>query len=159
MRTAILFGGKYGSTEKIARKIADSLGKDSKVFELSKEKNPDLQPFDTLIIGSGVYIGQIRKEVRAFVKKYSASFLDKKIGLFLCCMENKPEEVEGYFKKNFPDGVLQKAKIHKRFPGALVRPQKLGFILRGMYDNMEKTNAERKEPVDQWIQEFLSALK
>jgi menaquinone-dependent protoporphyrinogen oxidase len=158
MKTVIVYSGKYGSTQRIAEMLKSKLGQNTDLIDLTSEKKPDISSYDRIIIGSGIYAGQIRRQVRTFCRKNLELLKTKNIAFFLCCMENKPDEISSYFKKNFPESLLTIAKAYRRFPGALVRQQKENFMVRSMFDTMEKTNKERNEPVEQWVQEFSDAL-
>mgnify|MGYP000847090572 FL=1 len=159
MKTTILFAGKYGSTEYIAKMIKSKLGEDAVVINLRDNKKPDISSADCVVIGSGVYMGRAGREVRNFCKNRVNELRNKKVALYLCCTENKEEEVEKYFQKTFPEAVLSSAFAHRRFPGALVRSEKEGAMVRSMFEQMTKTNADRKEPVEQWVTAFVDAIK
>jgi len=159
MKTCILFAGKYGSTEHIAKMIKNKLGNDAVVINLRDKKKPDISSAKCVIIGSGVYMGRARREVRHFCKNHVNELGGKKVALYLCCMEDKEVEVEKYFQKTFPEPVLSNSVTHRRFPGALVRLEREGAMVRSMFEQMTKTNAERKEPVEQWVSAFVDAIK
>jgi len=158
MKTCILYAGKYGTTEHIAKMIQSKLGNDAVLINLTDQKKPDISAAERVVIGSGVYMGKARKEVRHFCKTHASELSNKRTALYLCCMENVEAEVEKYFQKAFPEAVLSKAIVHRRFPGALVRSQKEGWMTRAMFERMRQTNAERKEPVEQWVAAFVETI-
>lgn len=87
MKILIAYGTKYGCTEKRAKSLAQKLSGQVRLCNLKKEKDIDIVPFDTVIVGSSIYAGQIRKEVKSFCEKYKQQLLTKKLGLFVCQME------------------------------------------------------------------------
>lgn len=58
MSTLIVYTSKYGSTEKCAKQLAEQL---TDSFELV-DSVPDLSLFDSIIIGSPIYMGKSLKE-------------------------------------------------------------------------------------------------
>ncbi len=77
-KTAVLYKSKYGSTKQYARWIAEDTGGD--LFELNKVSPGELDRYDTIIMGGGIYAGGIRGLSR--MKKIFARFSDKKVILF-----------------------------------------------------------------------------
>ena len=53
-------------------------------------------------------MGKIGKEVKKFIRSNLEEILSRKIGLFL--VSGGSEEIESYYKKNFPEELLKKAK-------------------------------------------------
>jgi menaquinone-dependent protoporphyrinogen oxidase len=66
MKTAIIYVSKHGTTEKVARMIAGKLGsREVSFFNLKTDKNPDITPFDAVILGTPVYAGSPSKRMQA----------------------------------------------------------------------------------------------
>ena len=85
MNTLIVYGTKHGCTEKCARLLAKRLKGKVDLCNL-KESAPDLSKYERVIIGSPVYMGSIRREVKEFTARNLKELQKKKIGLFICCM-------------------------------------------------------------------------
>jgi len=82
-RWAILFGSRYGSTRDASLWISEGMGWVADVFDA--RENPDLSPFDAMIIGSGIYNGKIDRPLEDYLTR-NASSINKKIkALFLLC--------------------------------------------------------------------------
>lgn len=120
MATLILYATKYGASEKVAIQLSRQLD-DAPFYNLREKSLPLLSDFDTIIFGSSIYAGKIRKEAKAFLVKHQAVLMDKKIGFFLSGLSQK--EAEQCFKANIPMELLQKAQI-KAFLGGIFDPQK-----------------------------------
>lgn len=90
MKTLIVYGSKHGSTEKSTQALASKIRGDVEVIQLPGKIEPS--DYDNVIIGSSIYMGSIRKEVKQFVLKYRAQLLTKKLALFLCSAFNKEDE-------------------------------------------------------------------
>lgn len=85
MKTLTLYSSKYGTTEACAKKIQSELNGD--IRSLDDVKNISLQAYDQIIIGSSVYIGQLRKPVTQFIKSHEDVLKNKPISFFFCCNE------------------------------------------------------------------------
>jgi menaquinone-dependent protoporphyrinogen oxidase len=129
MSTLILYASKYGAAHEIAQRILNRI--ENGVLHNLKDKNiPSLDKFDCVVIGSSLYAGSIRREAKKFMAFYADSLKGKKIGLFLSGIGGNDEKSErAYIKNNFPDAVLNMAKVSFVLGGAF-DPQKAGLIDR-----------------------------
>ena len=126
MRTIILYATKHGAAREVAERISAGLG-GVDLFDLKQEKLPDLREFECVIVGSSVYAGSIRKEAKSFLAKNVEALKDKQFGIFLCGMSKGVDEE--VYKKNFPEAILQTAKVKSLLGGAF-DPQKAGWFER-----------------------------
>ncbi|MGV8154837.1 MAG: flavodoxin domain-containing protein [Alkaliphilus sp.] len=62
------------------------------------------------MIGSSVYIGQIRKEVKEFCTNKINELKNKKIGFYICCMVEGVEALS-QIENNFPEELLGNAIV------------------------------------------------
>ena len=85
MATLIAYATKHGVTEKCAKELQKRIPGGAELCNL-KDGSPDLSRYDTVILGSSVYAGMPRRQVKAFAAKNAESLSKKKLGLFLCCM-------------------------------------------------------------------------
>ena len=67
LKTAIIYTSKYGTTEKAAVSIAEKLKETSEVelFSLKKCPNPDINGFDTVILGTPIYARQASQKIKS----------------------------------------------------------------------------------------------
>lgn len=56
-KVAVIYEGKYGTTEKYAGWIAEATGAD--VFQASKCKAADVEAYDTIVFGGAIHAGKI----------------------------------------------------------------------------------------------------
>ena len=131
MKALILYATKYGAAEKIAKRIAKKLNR-AVLCDLKQNDIPALSGFDTVIIGSSLYAGMIRKEAKVFLSKNANVLQGKKIGLFLSGMDIDKDKGKTYFETNFPPELLQSAKA-KILPGGIYDPKKAGFMERFIF--------------------------
>lgn len=99
MKTIIMYATKYGAAREIAQRIADRI-KGAAVWNLQQGMAPSVADFDCVIIGSSVYAGMVRKEVKEFLSKNITVLREKKLGLYLCGLDASREKT--YFETNFP---------------------------------------------------------
>lgn len=89
MNTLIVYASKYGCTEKCARLLADQLTGTVELHHLKKDRAKDWSSYDTIVIGGPIYAGQIRKEVTAFCEEHMELLKQKRLGLFICGMQEE----------------------------------------------------------------------
>jgi menaquinone-dependent protoporphyrinogen oxidase len=71
---------------------------DSTLVDIKKEKiDPNL--FDTIILGSSIYIGQVDKHLKNFISMNMDVLKSKRVGIYLCC--GFEENVQTYLDTNF----------------------------------------------------------
>jgi menaquinone-dependent protoporphyrinogen oxidase len=146
MKIAILYGTKYGATEKVAKLISKSIEKHSKDNQDSnepidvnfinlKEADEVNLDYDVLIIGSSVYMGRIRKEVRKFIKKNKNTLIEKDLALFICgCSE---DEGIKQIDKTFPSEIVSHAMATAFILGEF-NLDKMGFLDRKIAQSIIK---------------------
>lgn len=88
----IFYGTRYGATEGVAGRMAEIFreqGNQTEVYDLKDlpdDRIPDFSPYDGIMIGSSIKIGQWTKDVKKFV----TNFADKinsfkgKVGFYVC---------------------------------------------------------------------------
>ena len=104
MKTLILYRSKYGASEKCANLIKKELMGKADVIDLESGKCEDIDSYDIILIGGGVYAEKIQSEIIKFVEANKECLHNKKIGVFLCCKEN--EKTVEYAKANLPDWLV-----------------------------------------------------
>ena len=153
MKTIIIYATKYGAAGEIARRIADKI--DGVVVHDLKSGVPSLADFDSVIIGSSVYAGMIRKEAKAFLSKNADVLQEKKVGLFLCGLDAGQEKA--YFDSNFPPDILRTAKAAS-FLGGIFDPQKAGIMERFIMKLVTKKTEYINTVDDSKIEQFAEAV-
>lgn len=98
-----------------AKRLAEYIEGEVEVVNLKNCKNINPDEFDKVILGSSIYAGRIRKEVKRFVKKNLTKLLDKKVGLFICCMS--PDNTVDSVEDTFPVQLIEHAVICSTFAG------------------------------------------
>jgi menaquinone-dependent protoporphyrinogen IX oxidase len=91
---AILFGSRYGSTRDAGLWISEGMGGLAEAFDA--RENPDLSPFDCIIVGSGIYSQKIDRPLEAFLAKNAASISDKVKALYVVCGAGDNPRAQGF---------------------------------------------------------------
>jgi len=158
MKVLIVFTGKYGSSGMYANRLAEEFGDNSQAVDVKQAKKIDLEQWDGIIVGGGVYMGKTPRTLKSFLKKYVNALKSKKIGLFVCCASKAEDsQITEYFEKNFPSELVEKAVFKRVFPGGQVMNEKAGFVYKKMYDQMTKLSKEEiDELIRDSVKEFLN---
>ena len=125
MATLIAYATKHGVTEKCAFALKAALPGGADLVNL-KERTPDLQKYDIVILGASVYAGMPRKQVKAFAANHAAELKQKKLGLFLCCMAGGEQAEKQLDAAYTPE--LRKAASAQGVLGGGFYTSKMNFI-------------------------------
>jgi len=151
MKTLIIYTSKYGCTADCATYLKSKLSSDITLIDAKNhDKKIELEQFDTVIMGSSIYMGRISKELHSFCEENLEILCQKKIGLFLCC--GLADQLDEFLTNNFPSKLIEHAQMTVHF-GSKARLEKMKFfdkcILRAvtkgdfspfkiLYENIEK---------------------
>lgn len=126
MKTAIVYASSHGTTEKVANIIKDKLDSTTvQIFNLKSKPKIDLSNYETIIIGGSIHAGSIQNEVKKFIKENTITLMQKKVALYLCCM-NEPEEKKE-FEANYPE-LLRNHSVYNAIVGGEFIIEKMNFI-------------------------------
>lgn len=127
MRTLILYFSKYGFTERVAHMLADHFEGDVVVEKCTKDYSVDLTKFDTIILGSPIYVGRPNVDLLDFCDSYQRLLMNKRLGFFVTgSIEN---EALPSLEKSVPDGLYRHAKA-KAYFGYALNFEKMSFLDR-----------------------------
>jgi menaquinone-dependent protoporphyrinogen oxidase len=159
MKIAILYISKHGTTEKIAKQIAEALTEhDCKVIDIKKDKHPDLEKFDYLILGSSIYAGKIQQPMDDFCHQYLAQLQPKVIGLFVCGMQPTEEQRKQELMRAFPPELFKRTST-KSFLGGEFLFEKMSIWERWIVRHISKVSNSVSMINDHALQQFISNLK
>lgn len=126
LRALVLYGSKHGCTEKCAYLLSDKLG-EADIVDLRRVRSVSLDEYDTILIGSSVYAGQLNKSVVRFCSANLTTLTTKRIGLFICC--GLPEKAMEQLETGFPKALVQVARA-KGYFGYQLDMEKLSLFER-----------------------------
>lgn len=158
MKALILYASTYGLTQEMAKRIQSDLSDSTQCINLNKESAPALDGFDTIILGSSIYVGQIQKAMKTYLLQNKELLMQKRLGIFLCC--GFEHEFENHLKNNFPQNLLDYATITQNLGGRIDLAH-LSFAHKLLVKMIEKTEAG-KRPIlvhPERIQPFIQALQ
>ena len=141
MKTLIVYAGKTGTTEKCALKLEKLLEGETTVINMMKDRLPELDSFENIIIGGSIRIGKVQKQTRNYAKKNCDRLSGKKIGIFLC-MGEKENKFEEYLKANFDSDFLKLVSVKGFFGGEFAYDRLPKFL----GNQLKKMAVEKGEP-------------
>lgn len=116
MKSIIIYESLHGSTEKCAKLLYKLIKTDIQIARLKDSDEIHLDEFETVIIGGSIHHGVIQLRVENFIKKNQEKLLGKRLGLYLCCME-EGETARMQFEKAYPSELRDKAVAKGLFGG------------------------------------------
>ena len=116
MKNLIVYASTHGCTEKCAKKVGEGLDGESEVIPVRQVKVRDLDAYERILIGGSIHAGRIQKSIRRFCENHIESLLNKKVGLFLCCME-EGESAQKQFDNAYPERLREHAVTTGLFGG------------------------------------------
>ena len=156
MKTLIVYSGKHGCTAQAAGLMAEQFA-NARLMDLDREHPESLDEYTTVIIGSAVYAGKVRKPVKEFCERWSDELIYKRFGLFLCCASTA--ESGRYYEKNFHRFFLVHA-LERAVVGGEFRQESMGFMEKKLIAAISKrTKAETPSLNLEEIQRFAAAMR
>jgi len=156
MNTIIIYSGKYGTTAECAEILRGKLTGDITLLDMKKKPEQiELSEYDTIIIGSSIYIGAVSKEIRKLCNDNIELLDNKKVGIFLCC--GFAEKMDEYLSSNFPASLRESAKSVKVFGGE-ARLEKMGFIDKMIMKAAMKGNDRKLGILPENIEAFVTEM-
>lgn len=155
MKILITYAGKNGATESCVARLCEKLaGKDVTAVHLGRE-SVDPSEYDMVILGSSIYFGRLRPEVRAFLKQYGDTLMQKRVALFLCC--GMKEEYPYYMEKLFPKALREHA-FRTVFFGGTLRLEGLPFFDRVIVKSMRERLFEESMDSGEYVADLPGVL-
>jgi menaquinone-dependent protoporphyrinogen oxidase len=157
MKTAIIFRSKHGTTETVARTMAQKLSTDEvTVIDLKKYPKPDVHDFGRIIVGGSIHAGAIQKQIKNFCHKHLHELQQKELGLFICCMDRKLQEKE--FEEAFPEVLKKHAKATGIMGGEFVF-ERMNFLERMIVKKIARTGHSVSDIDGEAVDTFVKHLR
>lgn len=155
MSILIVYSSTHGTTEKAAAYIRDQLQDNNEIVLINIKETavPDLDLFDTVLIGTSIHMGAIPRKMRNFLYKEEPALIEKKLGLFICCLY-EDLEAQLQFERSFPESLREHAIAHGFFGGELLYEEMNMFekmIAKKVSGSAENVEAMNFEAIDQFI--------
>lgn len=155
MKTLIIYGTKHGSAEKCSKLLKDKLQGEVTIVNIKKDNVPDIISFDNIIIGGSIYMGQIQKEIKGFCLKNLNVLKDKKVGLFICGLNDK--DVSTQLNNSFPEVLLTNGAAKEYFGGEIIF-KNMNFFERFIMKKMAKTDKDVSKLLEENIDKFAQLI-
>lgn len=161
-KVALVYATRYGSTKETAQWIAEGFGREIdllNVEEIFFEQTA--RNYDLIIIGSGVWIDGVHKDMLEFLKTQKLELEGKVIASFILCGTTGEdikgdERIEQYFSK-FHASLDKKPQLSQKFGGRMLIEQlskKDRAMLEVFYERILKrefVSWDRTEPDKAWL--------
>lgn len=165
-RVLVTYASKYGATAEIAEKIGELLraaGLQTDVLPVKKVS--DLTPYQAVVLGSAVFIGQWRKEAVAFLKDNENALAERAVWIFSSGPTGKGDPLELLKGWRIPPALQPVVgRIKPRditvFHGALIE-RKLNVIEKWLIKNVKAEYGDFRDwaAINAWAKSIAEALK
>lgn len=157
MRTAIVYASSHGTTERVAQKIQQGLGENTvQLFNLKKHKKFDLSGYEQVILGGSIHAGSVQKQMQKFVDNHRPELLEKRLGLYLCCMDE--DRAQEQFNNAYPE-VLRSQAISQKVMGGEFRFDRMNFIEKAMIKKIAGVDQSVSKINEDKIREMISEMQ
>ena len=165
IQVLVAYGTKYGATAEIAERIGQVLRQAGLRADVQPvERVGDLTPYQAVVLGSAVYIGQWRKKAAAFLKANQKALAERPVWLFSSGPTGEGDPVTLTQGWRFPSGLQPIAdQIRPRdialFHGA-ADVNKMNAIEKWMLKNVKAPAGDFRdwEAITAWATAIAAAL-
>jgi menaquinone-dependent protoporphyrinogen oxidase len=157
MNTLIVYMTQHGTTRKVVDRLVNGIGTGTThAVDLEKNESPEFLDYDSVIIGGSIHIGQIQPRIKRFCEQHKDALLEKKLGLFICFMNQELGKQE--FDNAYPEELRKHAKAHGLFGGELLI-EKMNFIEKFMVRMIAKESKSKSQLNYEAIDEFITVMR
>lgn len=131
----IAFGSKHGGTAEICERIAQHIQEKGVSVDVAPANQmADVDAYDTIVLGSSVYIGKWHKAVVKFVKTYEQTLMSKNVWFFC----------SGPTGKGDPEALLKGWKYPPKLKPMIenIQPKEIK-VFHGVMDEQKLSGLER----------------
>jgi menaquinone-dependent protoporphyrinogen oxidase len=118
MSTLIIYATRHGCARKCASLLAEGLA--GEVIQLNikdgEARKMDFSRFESIIVGGSIHAGQLQKTMKEFMRDHGDLLRRKKLGLFLCHME-EGDTARKQMEVNIPEDLRAHASALGLFGG------------------------------------------
>ncbi|RQW09249.1 flavodoxin [candidate division KSB1 bacterium] len=137
MKTLIVYASMHGCAKKSAEKLAEQLSPDVHIVDIKRKRPKGLDEYDRIIVGGSIHAGKIQRKIKSFCQKNEALLRQKKLGLYLCCME-QGEKAEQQFRDAYAESLRSHAAAIGLFGGEFDF-DRMGIFTRAIIKRIAKT--------------------
>ncbi|HEX2694210.1 MAG TPA: flavodoxin domain-containing protein [Acidobacteriota bacterium] len=155
-KTLVVFATKHGCTEQCAGKLGAALSGEVVTLNIKDAGKIDLAAYDAVAVGGSIHAGKVQRSVQDFCAKHQESLKGKRLGLFICCMEEGAKADEE-FAAAFPKELVEAAAAKGLFGGALDL-ERMNWLEKALIKKMAKITASVSKINEGSIAAFARAL-
>lgn len=156
MKTAIIYTTKHGTTEKVAGMINSFSSSAAELINLKKVRNVDLGQYDKVIIGGSIHAGKVQNRIAKFCQVHNNELMQKKLGLFLSCMEE--DKAQEQFNNAYPEPLRNHAMSNKLTGGEILL-DKMNFLERSIVKKIGKMTESVSKIKEDKIKELVTEME
>jgi menaquinone-dependent protoporphyrinogen oxidase len=156
MSTLIVYITSPGCTEKAAQMLAEQLKDEVNLVNMKKRSRLDFSLYDTIIIGGSIHAGRIQGRVKRFCQAHLDTLKQKRLGLFLCCME-EGDNAQKQFDEAYPAELRAHAAANGLFGGEF-NFDRMNFIQRAIIKKIAGTTENVSKIKKDNIHQFAATL-
>jgi menaquinone-dependent protoporphyrinogen oxidase len=157
MATLIVFRTRHGCARMGATRISEGLSDQTTVVDLKRKRRIAIDAYDTVVIGGSIHVGRIQRKVRSFCKKKLDTPLTKRVGLYLCCMQ-EGEKAQEEFDEAYPEELREHAAVTGIF-GGVFDLAKMNAIEKAIVKNVAGVERSVSKINDDAIDAFIQTLR
>jgi len=157
MKTLILYTTKYGCAEKAAAILKTKLAGEVSMANIKKERIPELEQYDAIVLGGSIYMGNIQKEMKEYAAANLSTLLKKKVGLFICAGSPDLNAREKELEASFPSELFNHA-AGKEVLGGEITYEKLSFLERTIMKAVKGDKNSTSDLSQEKIEELAKAI-
>jgi menaquinone-dependent protoporphyrinogen oxidase len=160
MRVLVTAASKHGATTEIAGAVATALRERGLTVDLTPPSQVTaVEPYDAVVLGSGVYAGRWVEEARTFVDRHAESLATRPVWLFSSGPLGDPPKPAEDAVDAAPIGERLGARGHRTFAGRLDRSE-LGFMERTITNVVRAPDGDFRdwEAIRAWAGEIAAEL-
>jgi menaquinone-dependent protoporphyrinogen oxidase len=156
MKNLIVFASKHGCAEKCAAQLGGRLQGETRVVNIKDAGAENPAGYDAVIIGGSIHAGRIQKPIREFAARNLGLLKTKRLGLFLCCME-EGDKAETQFAGAFPEELI-KAAVAKGLFGGAFDFERMNWLEKKIIAKISGVKASVSKIKDENVDAFARAM-
>lgn len=156
MKTAIIYTTKHGTTEKVAGMINNLASGTAELINLKKAKDVNLGQYDKVIIGGSIHAGKVQSSIAKFCQKHNDELMQKKLGLFLSCMEE--DKAQEQFNNAYPEPLRNHA-VSNKLTGGEILLDRMNFLERYIVKKIGKMTESVSKIKEDKIKELVTEME
>lgn len=158
MKTIIIYTTRHGCTQKAVEIIKDGLKGNIYAVNIKKESAHDISEYDSIIVGGSIHAGQIQSKIKEFCSKNIEILKQKRLGLFLCCMQ-EGDKAREQFEQAYNHELIEHACATGIFGGEF-NFERMNFIEKLIVKKVSKVKESvsriDKKAISEFIETFSS---